>query len=271
MQKILHLVTVGTSIIRNSALYSDKYAVLEKWKEKLSCWASSSIDSDCDIEAGNNATPSSSIFRDVASAVCSDPYRLSAELNSMLRFIEKYQGIHDFILYATDTGLGRFSSEVIKYTLETCPLVLEIYGDTNANRATMVEVVPDFGRRFWHGLLNLAEEVIKDVAKNRHSYDLIVANLTAGFKPESGFLLLVSSLIGVDKAYYIHESMSELVEIPIIPMKIDENIKKLMAKVERGEALTEMELLVLQRIGLASDERIDATKRGLIRLLYNAV
>jgi len=262
--RVLHVVTVGTSIVRNAASLASKCAVLEKWRDKLSCWATAGVDSECDVEAGNNAVPSSQVFQDVLTCVCGDPYSFSAELNSTLKFIERHPGRHELILYATDTGTARFSARIIEHAVKECKLVEKAESSLSVREA---KIVPGFGRSFWTGLLNLVKEVAGDVKKYRGEYDLVVANLTAGFKPESGFLLLASALIGVDRAYYIHETMREVVEIPLIPLKLHESVKPILEKVCRDEELEPFELKVLHRLGLARENRVTPEAEKLVKIL----
>jgi len=262
--RVLHVVTVGTSIVRNAASLASKCAVLEKWQSKLSCWSTAGVDSECDVEAGNSANPSSQVFRDVLACVCSDPYSFSAELNSTLKFIERYPGRHELILYATDTGTARFSARVIEHAVGECKLIEEAESTLSVREA---KIIAGFGRNFWTGLLNLVKEVAGDVKRYRSEYDLVVANLTAGFKPESGFLLLASALIGVDRAYYIHETMREVVEIPLIPLKLHESIKPILEKVCRDKELESFELRVLQRLGLARGNKVTPEAEKLIKTL----
>jgi len=266
--RVLHVVTVGTSVVRNAASSADKCSLLERWRGKLDCWSKAGVDSDCDIEAGNNAIPSSQVFKDVLACVCDDPYSFSAELNSTLKFIEKYPGVHELILYATDTGTARFSARIIEHAVKECSKQWKPFEKAESTLSVReAKIVAGFGRSFWTGLLNLVKEVAGDVKKYRSEYDLVVANLTAGFKPESGFLLLVSALIGVDRAYYIHETMKDIVEIPLIPLKLDENIKPILEKVCRDEELEPFELTVLKRLGLVSEKLITPEAEKLVKIL----
>jgi len=59
--RVLHVVTVGTSIVRNAASLASKCTVLEKWRDKLSCWATVVADSEKDVQVGNSANSSSEV------------------------------------------------------------------------------------------------------------------------------------------------------------------------------------------------------------------
>ncbi len=255
--KYLHLITVGTSIVRNAAMNVDKYNILSRHRDRLLKWARASINSYEDKEAGEHARVSSEVFRDVYSYAVSDPYGSSAELNSFLKYLELLsnrglKGIeHDIVLYLTDTGTSRFSAKIISIFLEKdfSSDIVEIARDHSIGSIEVIEV-KGFGYDFWRGLLNLVTNIASMLKKRASEYDRILANLTAGFKPESGFLLLVSSILGIDTAYYIHEYMREVVEIPIIELKLTNTMKTIFEYIVREEHIPDELLKTTDKLGL---------------------
>lgn len=78
----------------------------------------------------------------------------------------------------------------------------------------------------------------------------IVANLTGGFKPESGALLAIAGLIGIDSVYYIHEVFRDVVELPILPLKIDPAAEQLLLNA-LNDRVDSAERRLLERLGLS--------------------
>ncbi len=255
--RMLHLITVGTSIVRNAAKYSDTYSILEKHGERLRNWAVAHPDSYWDKDAGEHARVSSDVFRDVLAFVTSDPRRASAELNSLFGFIESLSQkgignvVHDVVLYPTDTGVSVFCARIIYEYLRGEGLRSQVITDHSIGDVE-VNTVPFFGKEFWRGLLNLILEISKYVVGDK-VHDRILANLTAGFKPEVSFLLLISSILGIDTAYYIHESMKQIIEIPIIELQLTPTMEKLLEKIleTKNEKLSEDIARITDRLGLS--------------------
>ncbi len=212
VDRMLHIVTVGTSIVRNAyqeALKSNSFLashveVLERVnRDPLG------VD-DAYIARG------SSVYGDLVSFVAYDPRRASAELNAFYGFLEAEESwrSHYVILYHTDTYPGMLSSLLIRDHLEE---TREIMG----HRIEVVEVkrINGLGRSFWPGLLNLASTLIEDIDEAKKKGYRIAVNLTGGFKPEAGFTVTAASIAGADIAYYIHEATKDVVRIPLLRLK----------------------------------------------------
>ena len=252
----LHLVTVGTSVVRNAYRFSKDYSILEKHVERLKNWSHAGPDTFWDKDAGEHARVSSDVFKDVLAFVSSNPRMASAELNSFLGYIDYLvdKGIsdvvHDVVLYPTDTGTSLFCARVVKEYLEINGL--NALRDKNHRLGKIeIETVPGFGKNFWRGLLGLVEKIGERIIKSKN-YDRILANLTAGFKPESSFLLLVSSILGVDTAYYIHEYMKNIVEIPVLELQLTPNMEKILEQIlaTKTKPLPQNIAKITDRLGL---------------------
>jgi putative CRISPR-associated protein (TIGR02619 family) len=238
MVRILHIETTGTSLLRNAATLCENYNSLAKHCAKLDLWAKADVDSTEDIEAGNNAVPGSLIFKGLLEALSSDPRRLSAEMNAFLSFLDTLKGPHEHMVFllSSDTGSGWLCSKVIEEFLRSMERIPSTYVN-GEHLIKMVEIrrVPMLGRDFSKGTLNLVAETKKIITKFRPQVDEIAFNLTGGYKPETGFLLLTAGLLGANKAYYIHETMRRVVEVPILPLSINEPVATVLKNIASGK------------------------------------
>jgi len=248
MYRILHIVTTGTSIIRNSFNLCTKLMGLRDYCDLLRAWASASVDSSEDLEAGRNAIPASPVFKALLEALASDPRRISAELNAFFNYLDTLRGLHEhyITLLSSDTGVGWLCTRVLEEFLKTMDKIPGVYVK-NEHYIKNIEAirVQLLGRDFIKGSLNLITEAKKATRKYRGLVDEVVFNPTGGYKPETGFLLLVAGLIGASRVYYIHETMHEVAEIPVIPVTIAEPVKTVFEKALRGE-LTPLDYQVLR-------------------------
>ena len=248
MHKALHVVTTGTSIVRNSASLCNSLPGLAEYCSLLGSWSRASPDSSEDIEAARNAVPGSRVFKALLEALSGDPRRLSAELNAFFGYLNGLEGAHEHIivLLSTDTGVGWLCTRVLEEFLKAMDRVPSVYvkGEhyVKAIESRRVELL---GRDFSRGSLNLLIEVKSVVKKYWSEVDEVLFNLTGGFKPETGFLLLVAGLIGASRLYYIHEFMGEVVEIPVLPVSVTEPVKTVLERAMRGE-LTPLDYQVLR-------------------------
>jgi putative CRISPR-associated protein (TIGR02619 family) len=255
-RKIVHIVTVGTSIIRNIAQCAGGHNVPSEIAERFRRWAQAPPHSREDAEAGGRACAGCEEFETALSILSSNPYGISAELNAMRTYLERGE-VDAVVLLASDTGVSEFSARL-----------LEAYLSSEGRRVETVRV-RDLGLDFQSGLLNLVDAVASIVARYRGENYRAWINLTAGFKLEAAVLYLASCLsrMGVEKAYYIHETMRSTVEVPAVPVKLEDSLLKVVEKLDDGELEVEEarrrvgeELLeLLLRSGLA--EKIGSTVR----------
>jgi putative CRISPR-associated protein (TIGR02619 family) len=143
---------------------------------------------------------------------------VSAELNALLTFYKENFNKADihYILH-TDTYLGKIAAEIIQIFLESKSLNVSLFNAKDLNTSN----VEDFQFAL--------SEVVKDLSPLLSGYQdngyEIIFNLTGGFKGVNSFLQTMASLYA-DKSIYIFESGVELLEIPKIPLKIDEEYFK---------------------------------------------
>jgi putative CRISPR-associated protein (TIGR02619 family) len=158
-----------------------------------------------------------------------DLKKISAELNALLTFYKNKfdkEDIH-YILH-TDTYLGKATAEIIKAFLKSKGLNASLFNARDLNTSN----VEDFQFAL--------SEVVKDLSPILSNYQEsgyeIIFNLTGGFKGVNSFLQTMASLYA-DRSIYIFESGDELLEIPRMPIKIDEEFFKdnfdILRKIEK--------------------------------------
>lgn len=224
---VRHIVLVGTSILRNTANIikeRDRNPIARGILERISREYDYPIDSlvetitSCarsppgqDLECARHAALSSPVFHTLLKTLEYDPCRISAEVNSMQPWLPLCTSHDppsriDFIdIIHTDTGSGLLAASVLTHFLN------EVHGGARMIR------VEGFGRpgEMMRGILNLIQ-AIKEVAGEREN--IVLLNVTGGFKPESGAALLTG--LGHHRilaAYYIHEAFRDTVVLPLVP------------------------------------------------------
>jgi putative CRISPR-associated protein (TIGR02619 family) len=168
----------------------------------------------------------------------SSPEEASAELNTIVKFARKRPALFRdvrAVLYASDTEDGRAAGEALSKAL--CRVL-------HANVCSAeLKAVPGLGVDFHAGLLELAHLVGADVRSARAEGRLAYVVATGGFKPESTFAVIAAYLAGAHGVVYVHESFREVVELPMVPLQLDETL----ARFARGEV---DEYAVARRLGV---------------------
>ncbi|NPA04866.1 MAG: putative CRISPR-associated protein [Crenarchaeota archaeon] len=198
--KEAHLVTVGTSILSNASRRGLVGAECRDAIERLLRGEEVKLSKECRDE--------------IYQALVSSPYQLSAELNAMKGFLEGEAVVDIVRLYATDTPAGRLAAEL-----------LQRYLADRGVRVVEVETIPNLGKNFWEGIINLVKRVASDVKKLKATH-LVYLNPTGGFKPETAAAIMAASMAGAHAVYYIHEYMRTPVSLPILPVKPDTELMK---------------------------------------------
>ena len=140
--------------------------------------------------------------------------RLSAELNTLVTFYDNRFDAQDFhLLLHTDTYLGTVTAEILEYFLKSRGLQVGKFLAKDLNTDSTEAFEWSLG------------EIIKDLSQTIEGYRArgyeIIFNLTGGFKGSNSFLQTMASLYA-DKSIYIFETGKELLVIPRLPIKIDE-------------------------------------------------
>ncbi|MBL1215641.1 MAG: putative CRISPR-associated protein [Ignavibacteriae bacterium] len=145
--------------------------------------------------------------------------KASAELNGILGFYNEdlSSAENDFhFLISTDTLQGIKSAEVVANFLGVKNIACQPY--TVPKLTTLNKEV------FSEGIKNLLKWFDETIAGYKNSGYQIIFNLTGGFKSLQGYLNTIA-MFYADKIIYIFESESaELIEIPRLPIKIDNSI-----------------------------------------------
>ncbi len=147
----------------------------------------------------------------------SERRKLSAELNSLYALYENdahnTETIH--ILLKTDTALGEKSAEILEKFLREewhSPNIISI-PVKGLNTASLAS--------FSRGIKNLLKKFDKMIPDYKEKGYEIIFNLTGGFKSLQGYLNIIG-MFYADRLVYIFERSSELLTIPKLPIKIDE-------------------------------------------------
>lgn len=137
---------------------------------------------------------------------------LSAEINSLLKY-NRFEKNDIHTLLCTDTYLGKKASELVEVFLKSKNLTVNIY--------TQKDLRTDEIENFHIALADLTENLSQELQGYIDSNYEIVFNLTGGFKSVNSFLQTMASLYA-NKSIYIFEGSNELLEIPRLPIKVDE-------------------------------------------------
>ncbi len=236
-----HVVTVGTSILRNAA---QRGALPPAILAKVRAWAQAPPLSREDVEAGEAARRGGEEFKALLQLLASEPRVYSAELNAMWPYLER-GSVAAAALLASDSGASHLCAALLEEYLKASGVECEVHR------------VSELGRSFESGLYNLLDVVVSLTVKYKGRGLRVYLNATGGFKLETAVLYLAACLLGADRVYYIHEAMREVVELPALPLSVDHRfvdaLRKLGPEAERGEAervLGRGFLLELERRGL---------------------
>ncbi len=140
---------------------------------------------------------------------------ISAELNALLNFYKESLEKNDYhLLFYTDTYLGSKTAEILEEFLifKDCNVIK--YKANDLNTASLEE--------FQIALSDVIKDLSEILTGYKGSYEIIF-NLTGGFKSVNSFLQTMATL-WADKSIYIFEGSNELLVIPRLPLKIDEDI-----------------------------------------------
>ena len=206
----IHIFTVGTSVALNLANDRAKNCFNPQFKDIVE--RAKRIPPGSEEERAAEAELRKFLNNAVA-VISQNPGECSAELNAYLGLIREYEQYRAEKIYllATDTGLGRFSAEVLQSVITqhlgiTCDL--RVVGRWGWG--------PEF---FDDALADLMDKMSSIVKTEKARGSRIAMNLTGGFKPETTFAYLLASLYDVDVVYYRHGSFGRSVVLPVLPVE----------------------------------------------------
>jgi putative CRISPR-associated protein (TIGR02619 family) len=212
--KELHIITVGTSILSNFGRIKNiklpPFSDENFWSQKLE---------------------DKTFHEELLKFLEENPKRYSAELNSLLSFLEKRK-IEDFgnvyfYLIGTATSSGELCVTVLRNYLKKKGFrdlgePKEVYGYFKE-----LKEEEDRVESFQRGLRELLNATIR-LAKQKHQEGFkIYFNPTGGFKAHVIMLGLASTLTGFP-FYYIHEEFRDVIEFYPLFLKLTEEEKALI-------------------------------------------
>ena len=227
------LTSCGLSMLTN--YLKSKYDIEPKEVYKRSNLRKDEIDKEF-LEKVENAVKS--LKHEIVRYSNKELKRLSAELNALISFYRGSFDNKDFhLLFVTDTYLGEVVADILKTFLEKKGI--------NAQKLIAKDLKTSSLEEFEMALSDVVKELsglFEDFKSNNYE---IVFNLTGGYKSVNSFLQTMATL-WADRSIYIFEGSSELLEIPKLPLRLDEEIFEkyfdVFVKLERGEKLNEEEI-----------------------------
>lgn len=244
--KFIYISLVGTSILKNTIQR------LDKWKDKyndINTWH------NMPLEDPRNIYPQGFLCK-------------LRELEQLLyiELLEKSLAL-GVVASAESTGLVKMSSllmhdrkdvEVVLYPTSSCASVLS----AELNKTLLeklgfsrvrIELLEKLGKleSFEEGLVELLDKVVEEVLNARKNGIPVYTNATPGFKAESSFLVIASLLAGANGAVYIHETFDNPIFIPLIPVSINEEFRRVVKSLGEkipGEAWSSIDLEVRREL-----------------------
>ncbi|MGB9806865.1 MAG: putative CRISPR-associated protein [Thermoproteota archaeon] len=223
------LVTCGTSILSNVSRYASKCEKLKDLEEKykISSWARAEPKSKEDEEAGRHAFESSPVFLGLYECLKQDPKGMSAELNTLINYESQklHYRVTEVYLYYTDTGAGTLCSNLVaKYIREEMKMSVQQVR------------VEGYGINFEEGISNLVGKIVQITKSKRESGYIVDLLATAGYKPEVTAATIGAMISGASAVYYIHESFKDIVKIPLVPVSIRDDVRRIIEEVSPFES-----------------------------------
>jgi len=252
----VHVISVGTSVLSNF----EREFPDEARKLGVVGWGSLSPDDPRQWRALTNAYRGSKVFKVLLNYLSQNPKVRSAELNAFLSFVN-YVGHSKkdvrVLTYTTDTGNGFLCGRLIH-----AYLINEGY-KTLTKKPVKIKGLGRTLQSFEDGLMNLTDKVVVKIRKYVMKGYKVYINATGGFKPETAYLILAGALAGAHKAYYIHETFKEIVELPLPKLSIDEKLVKVIKNLKQPYELINEEELNEKLISEGLDLN-DLRERGII-------
>lgn len=174
---------------------------------------------------------------------------LSAEINSLLKY-NRFEKNDIHRLLCTDTYLGKKAAELIEFFLKNKNLNVSIYKQKDLRTDELDS--------FRMALADLTKDLSQELQGYIDSNYEIVFNLTGGFKSVNSFLQTMASLYA-NKSIYIFEGSNELLEIPRLPIKVDEEFI-----VENYNIFRSLELGIL-----VDEKKVEKLHKTLVLKMYD--
>lgn len=196
-ERLLLVSTCGTSLLTNGASADDR-----AWLTKIA--------NEVEVDAAR-LTPIVEGRRESLKAADAPTRRkMSAELNGIGAVLDRYKPKQLFhLLVHTHTALGRATADLVQEALGNQTSLVSASGLRTNELAS-----------FRAALADLTRHLDALVRSYREQGWFVVFNLTAGFKPLSGYLQTLA-MISADRCVFLFEGMP-LMEIPRLPVRLSE-------------------------------------------------
>lgn len=180
--------------------------------------------------------------------------KASAEVNGLSRVdgaLSK-RALHYFI--STDTYLGKQTAELVAAWLRD--------HEQNVHIETIKGLTTRNSKSFMDGAKNLLQFLTGIVSEYRQSH-YVIFNLTGGFKSLLGLMTTIGCFYA-DEVVYVFESGDDLIRIPRLPIKLDEQLFEVHAtELLRMSVDDYISLEEAENIPLALLENVDEQHVGL--------
>ena len=218
------LTSCGLSILTN--YLRDNYKIFPNVVYKYANLKKEEIDKDF-LEKTQNAI--SKLKQSIIDFDENKLKKISAELNALVTFYNNNFKKDDYhLLLHTDTYLGDEVASILEYFLQSKGLIAEKFCATDLNTNSLEE--------FQLSLTEIIKNLSERIEGFKNSGYEIIFNLTGGFKGSNSFLQTMASLYA-DKSFYIFETGKELLIIPRLPIKIDEEFFSKNIKIFRANEI----------------------------------
>jgi len=209
MKKIITM--VGTSIFTNRIEHNvirTKYKELEK--EPYECWEEQ-------LDAGNIKE-----LKTATKQALKNNRNYSAEIKSILSIAKELkENVVEVYLLATDTVLSRLACELIEeWFIENNKGEPTIDVKFNEKQDVIEELQIENSQTFQKGLVNL---ITRFYAICGDYFDGVIINITGGYKAIIPYLTILGQVNKVP-VKYIFEDTDTLIEIPFLPLIIDNDL-----------------------------------------------
>lgn len=231
---VMHIIVSGTSILRNTSR-----RIAGEVGDVLTRCSRAEPQSPEDLECSRHATPNSVAYQEALAKLRLDPCNISAEVNAMAPWLgicgrggEAPSRVDRVVVLHTDTGAGTLAARILTHYLR----------DLLGGSVEDAKPVSGFGvpGSMVRGLISLARAVKEEASQG----DIVLLNVTGGFKPESGYALLAGlSHYKVLAAYYIHEYFKDTVIIPLVPVDVLDHLQATTGDMVEVKGVEELEKL----------------------------
>jgi len=140
--------------------------------------------------------------------------RISAELNSISAVLKRWPAQRiQHILVHSDTEIGERATTLLQEVLEADSHLVQ--------RVTAGGLRTDDSSSLRHALAEISREILEWTTADKGSGNHVIFNLTGGFKSVNAYLQAIGTLYA-DRCVFLFESSQQLMEIPRLPMRLDE-------------------------------------------------